>query len=182
MFRSTQLDSLDLMLIEILTDHPRAGVLEVSRLAGVARATVSARLARLEAAGVVTGYGPQLDLAAAGFPVQAFVTLEIAQGRLEEVRAHLESLPGVLEAHAITGTGDVLCRLAAASNDGLQQLLLDLDRSPAVRRSTSAIALSVVVAPRQLPLVRAAGPGEPRRALRAGRRQGVLQPGRSELT
>ncbi len=150
-------------LIEILTEHPRAGVLEASRLAGVARATVSARLARLEAAGVVTGYAPQVDLAAAGYPVQAFVTLEIAQGRLEEVRAHLEALPGALEAHAITGTGDVLCRVAAASNDELQAVLLELDRSPAVRRSTSVIALSVVVPLRVLPLLKMPQRREPRR-------------------
>lgn len=158
------MDRLDIALIEILTEHPRAGVLELARRAGVARATVSARLSRLEASGVVTGYAPQLDLVAAGYPVQAFVTLEIAQGRLDEVRQHLESLPGAIEAYAITGTGDVLCRLAAASNDELQELLLGLDRSPAVRRSTSVIVLSTVVAPRVLPLLNAATRPAPRRS------------------
>jgi DNA-binding Lrp family transcriptional regulator len=159
-----ELDTLDAALIEILAEHLRAGVLEVSRLAGVARATVAARLERLGSSGVITGYGPQLDLVAAGYPVQAFVTLEIAQGRLEEVRSHLESIPGVLEACAITGAGDVVCRLAAPSNEGLQALLLELDSSPAIRRSTSAIVLSVVVAPRFRPLLAASRPRAARRA------------------
>src|SRR3712207_8614654 len=48
--------------------------------------------------------------------VQAFVTLEIAQGAIEDVRQDLESIPGVLEAHATTGSGDVLCRVAASSD------------------------------------------------------------------
>jgi DNA-binding Lrp family transcriptional regulator len=147
------LDPLDVALLQLLTEHPRIGVLELSRLARVARATVTARMERLRATGVVTGYGPQIDLTAAGYPVQAFVTLEIAQGRLDEVADHLAALPGVLEAYATTGTGDVLCRLAATSNEDLQEILLELNRSPGVRRSTSVMILSVVVAPRTLPLL-----------------------------
>jgi DNA-binding Lrp family transcriptional regulator len=79
------LDSLDVRLLDLLDENPRIGVLELSRLAGVARATVSARMQRWQSAGIVTGYGPQLDLEAAGFPVQALATLEIAQGRLSEI-------------------------------------------------------------------------------------------------
>ena len=75
------------------------------------------RMQRLEEAGIVTGYGPDIDVEAAGFGVQAFVTLEIAQGALDAVRADLQAIPGVLEAHATTGSGDVLCRVAAASHE-----------------------------------------------------------------
>ena len=133
--------------------NPRAGVLELSRLAGVARATVSARMQRWQSAGVVTGYGPQLDLEAAGFAVQALATLEIAQGQLSEISEFLSSLPGVIEAYATTGTGDVVCRLAAASNADLQDLLLQLNESDAIRRSTSVVILSTVVASRVIPLL-----------------------------
>jgi DNA-binding Lrp family transcriptional regulator len=147
------LDALDVRLIQMLHEHPRAGVLELSRLAGVARATVSARLERMESAGVITGYGPQVDVVAAGYPVHALATLEIAQGRLDDVTELLVGLPGVLEAYATTGTGDVVCRLAAESNEDLQKLLLELNKSDAIRRSTSVVILSVVVAPRTVPLL-----------------------------
>ena len=150
------LDSLDIALLEALREHPRAGVQEIARMLGVARATATARLQRLEQAGVVTGFGPDIDVAAAGFGVQAFVTLEIAQGDLEAVRDDLERIPGVLEAHATTGSGDVLCRVAAGSHDALQETLLAIDRSPSVRRSTSVIALSCLVPWRTLPLLRSA--------------------------
>jgi len=148
------LDGLDVALIAALRDSPRAGPLELSRLTRVARATVQARLARMEEAGVITGYGPDVDLSAAGYPVQAFVTLEIAQGALDEIRADLEAIPGVVEAFATTGAGDVLARVAAASHGGLQEALLQLNRSPAIARTTSVIVLSVVVPPRVLPLLR----------------------------
>jgi DNA-binding Lrp family transcriptional regulator len=156
-------DTLDVALLTALRDHPRAGDLELSRRTGVARGTVAARLERLEDAGVVTGHGPDVDVAAAGFGVQAFVTLEIAQGALDAVRADLEAIPGVLEAHATTGSGDVLCRVAARSHEALQQVLVELGRSPNVVRSTSVIALSVLVPWRTLPLLAAeASPGSGR--------------------
>ncbi|RBY83810.1 Lrp/AsnC family transcriptional regulator [Geodermatophilus sp. TF02-6] len=148
------LDALDVALLAALEDHPRAGVLELSRLVGVARGTVSARLRRLEDAGVITGYGPDVDVRAAGFGVQAFVTLEIAQGAIDDVRRDLEGIPGVLEAHATTGSGDVLCRVAASSHEALQQTLVHLNRSSAVVRSTSVVALSQLVPWRTLPLLR----------------------------
>jgi len=148
------LDALDVSLIEALVDHPRAGALELSRQLSVARATVQARLGRLEDAGVIVGYGPDLDLRRAGYPVHAFVTLEIAQGRLDDVANELAAVPGILEAYATTGAADVLCRLAATSHEDLQEILLQLGRLASVVRSTSVITLSVVVPPRVLPLLK----------------------------
>jgi DNA-binding Lrp family transcriptional regulator len=154
---SGRLDTLDLALLRALTEHPKAGALELSRRLGVARGTVQARLHRLEDSGVVTGYGPDIDLAAAGFGVRAFVTLEIAQGALADVTADLVAIPGVLEAHATTGAGDVLCRVAARSHEELQEVLLQLGRSRSVVRSTSVVALSELVPLRTLPLLTSAG-------------------------
>jgi DNA-binding Lrp family transcriptional regulator len=152
------LDALDVALLSALREHPRAGALELSRITGVARATVSARLQRLEDGGVVTGYGPDIDVTAAGFGVQAFVTLEIAQGAIEDVQRDLENIPGLLEAHATTGSGDVLCRVAASSHEALQQVLV---------RSTSVIALSQLVPWRTQPLLESeAAPGAGRSAMR----------------
>lgn len=159
-----QLDALDLDLLRALRERPRAGVLELSRTLSVARATVQSRLDRLERSGVITGYGPDIDVAAAGYPVHAFVTLEIAQGALDEVSAELHALPQVLEAYATTGSGDVLCRLAASSHEELHDTLLALDRSRVVARSTSVVVLRAVVAPRALPLLAARPRSGPRRA------------------
>ena len=147
------LDALDVDLVRALRESPRARGLELSRSLGVARGTVSARIDRLERDGVITGYGPDVDVVAAGFPVQAFVTLEIAQGALDDVAAALTALPAVLEAHATTGSADVLCRLGASSHEDLQETLLVLSRSGLVTRSTSVVVLSTVVAPRVLPLL-----------------------------
>jgi hypothetical protein len=65
----------------------------------------------------------------------------------------LERIPEVLEAHGITGAGDVLCRVAAKSHEHLQDVLLVVNRVTDVVRSNSVIVLSNVVSPRVLPLL-----------------------------
>ncbi|WP_153504828.1 Lrp/AsnC family transcriptional regulator [Cumulibacter manganitolerans] len=159
-----RLDDLDLRLLALLSERPRIGDLELSRLAGVARGTVTSRLARLVDAGVIRGYEPQVDLAAAGFAVHAFVSLQIAQGRLEDVRRGLEQVPEVIEAYATTGDHDVFCKVAARSHEGLQQALLAVDTVDGVTRSNSIVVLSEVVARRVLPLLHTGDPPDPARA------------------
>ncbi len=147
------LDELDRRLLRLMHEHPRIGHLELSRLAGIARATVTSRLRRMEQAGIITGYGPELDLEAAGYAVQAFVTLQISQGRLDDVQRGLEPICGVIEAYATTGDADVVCRVAATSHRDLQQTLLLIDTVDGVSRSTSIVILSEVIGRRVLPVL-----------------------------
>jgi DNA-binding Lrp family transcriptional regulator len=148
------MDQLDVALVEAMHAHPRVGDLELSRLTKVARATVQSRLAKLEDAGVITGYGPDIDLVAAGHPVLAFVTLEIVQGSLDAVTVELDSLPNVLEAYITSGNADVVCKIAATSHEDLKDTLLHISQSGSVARSTSVIVLSELVPPRVLPMLK----------------------------
>ena len=77
--RVGSIDPLDAALIELLAAEPRVGVLEASQRLGVARGTVQARLDRMRDRRVITGYGPDVDPAALGYEVTAFITLEIRQ-------------------------------------------------------------------------------------------------------
>ncbi len=154
----TTLDEIDIALLTALTEHPRAGDLELSRQTKVARATVASRLRRLVEAGVIADWDPTLDVVAAGYEVQAYVSLEIAQGALDDVARDLAEIPEVLEAYVTTGTSDVLCRVATRSHPELQATLVRIDQSSSVVRSTSVVVLSVLIAPRMLPLLAS---GEP---------------------
>ena len=156
------IDDLDARLIAEMRQNPRVGLLEIARRLGVARGTVQARLAKLEARGVVTGYGPEVDPAAMGYGIQAFVLLELTQGRLVEATQVLESVPEVVEADAISGPQDLLCRLVARDTEHLQEIVNRILATAAIRRSTSYIVLSQQVKPRTGPLVAAAGGAPPR--------------------
>lgn len=148
------LDGLDARLIALFAEEPRIGVLEASRRLGVARGTVQARLDKLTARGVVCGYGPEIDPAALGFAVTAFVTLEIRQSRGHNlVAAHLAEIPELLEAHTITGSGDLWCRVVARSNDDLQRVIDEIVSYDGIERASTIIALAEQIPYRVLPLV-----------------------------
>jgi DNA-binding Lrp family transcriptional regulator len=151
------IDALDARLISTLGENPRVGLLEVARRLGVARGTVQARLAKLEARGVITGHGPEVDPAAMGYPIAAFMFIELAQGRLSEAVEVLDAIPEVLEADAISGPQDLICRIVARDTEHLQELVNRLLATPAIRRCTSYIVLSRQVPPRTGTLVAAAG-------------------------
>jgi DNA-binding Lrp family transcriptional regulator len=151
------MDSLDARLLGLFAAEPRVGVLEASRRLGVARGTVQARLDKLEAAGVVRGWGPDVDPAAVGYPVTAFVTLGIRQPRGHDPTAvRLAAIPEVLEVHTITGNGDLLCRVVARSNADLQRVIDAIVDVEGVERTSTVIALATVVPYRAQPLVGAA--------------------------
>ena len=148
------LDRLDVRLLELLNGEPRLGVLEASRRLGVARGTVQARLDRLQARGVITGFGPDVDPAALGFGVTAFITLEIAQGTGHRVVAqHLAGIPEVLEVHTITGSGDLLARVVARSNSDLQAVIDRLVADEGILRTSTVIALATQIPYRVSPLL-----------------------------
>jgi len=160
------MDEIDGRLIDLFAAEPRIGVLEASRRLGVARGTVQARLDRLSAAGVITGWGPDVSPEAIGFPVMAFLTLEIRQGSAtsgghDAVATHLAAIPEVLEAYTITGAGDMWARVVARSNADLQRVIDQVLTDPGIDRSTTVIALATQIPYRVLPLVSAAAPPRP---------------------
>ena len=151
------IDELDARLIQTMSSEPRIGLMEVSRRLGVARGTVQARLNKLGEAGVIAGWGPQLDPEALGYPVTAFLTLEIRQaakgGGHDAVARHLAAIPELLEACTITGAGDMWCRVVARSNDDLQRVIDRVLAGEGIVRSSTVIALATQVPYRVLPLL-----------------------------
>jgi DNA-binding Lrp family transcriptional regulator len=153
---SGPVDQLDARLIGLLRDEPRIGIMEVARRLQVARGTVQARLGKLTERGVIRGFGPELDTHRMGYPLMAFVFLQITQGRLDEAVRVLEDVPEVLEATATSGPSDLLCRIVARDTEHLQEIVNRVLSNPAIRRSTSYIALSEQIPYRTGPLLTAA--------------------------
>jgi DNA-binding Lrp family transcriptional regulator len=152
------MDDLDATLIRLFAAEPRVGVLEASRRLRVARGTVQARLNKLSETGVVTGWGPDLAPEAIGYPVTAFLTLEIRQGSADDggheaIAEHLATIPEVLEAFTITGAGDMWCRVVARSNSDLQRVIDAVLSDAGIVRSSTVIALATQIPYRVLPLL-----------------------------
>ena len=119
------------------------------------------------ASGVITGWGPELSPEALGFPVTAFLTLEIRQGDRATTpsAAHLADDPrGARGAHDHRRRRHV-GRVVARSNTDLQRVIDRVVGDPGIVRSSTVIALAQQVPYRVLPL--ATGGGEVSRAGRA---------------
>jgi DNA-binding Lrp family transcriptional regulator len=148
------MDDLDAALVRLFATEPRIGVLEASRRLGVARGTVQSRLDKLNQSGVIADWGPTLDPEALGYPVTAFLTLEIQQGAGHDTVAdQLSGIAEVLEAYTITGAGDMWCRVVARSNADLQRVIDAVLACDGIVRSTTVIALATQIRHRVLPLL-----------------------------
>lgn len=150
-------DELDAGIVRLFTAKPRISVLEASRLLGVARATVQARLDRMLKNQVISSWGPRVDPAKFGFPVVAFCSLTIRQDNGHEaIAAALSEIPEVLEVHTVSGGSDLLARVVARSNADLQRVLDAMIATKTVMRSSSVMVLNTHFEARMLPLFEAA--------------------------
>ena len=150
------IDHLDARILQTLHAEPRIGMLELARRLGVARGTAQARMDKMADRGVITGFGPDINLDALGFGVTAFTTIEVLQGRSAELIEPLRDVPEVIEVHSIAGDGDLLLRIAARSNKHLMDVLEQILASDHIARSSTAIVLSTQIPARHMPLVEAA--------------------------
>ena len=80
-----RVDATDARLLRALAQSPRATVLALAEAVGLSRNTVQARLAALEARGVLGSFERRIDPAALGHPLTAFVQVRVTQRRLDAV-------------------------------------------------------------------------------------------------
>ncbi|MGB3773504.1 MAG: Lrp/AsnC family transcriptional regulator [Rhodococcus sp. (in: high G+C Gram-positive bacteria)] len=147
------IDRLDIELLGALSRNARMGIMELASTLGVARNTVQARLSRMIEEHYLAGFRPDIDLAEVGIAVQAFMALELQQGRLRSVVDALTSMPEVLEIHATTGREDLLVRVATTTQAELQDLIQKVVSVQGVSHSSTTLALTTPLHYRIQPLL-----------------------------
>ncbi|PRY41163.1 DNA-binding Lrp family transcriptional regulator [Geodermatophilus tzadiensis] len=155
-----RLDATDARLLQALGADPRATVMALSQQLGLARNTVQARLARLEAGGLLAPFDSRVRPEALGYRLSAYVTVQVVQRGLEEVAAALAALPEVLEVTALSGAADLLVRVVAVDADDLWRLTEQVLALPGVQRTDTALALRRYVDHRMGPLLERAAGGD----------------------
>lgn len=147
-------EPLDMAVLRLIAEEPRAGVREYARRLGVARATVQSRVDKLQRLGVLISWQPQFDPAAMGYQGLAYVRLNLAQGKLDRALDGLGRIPEVVEANAVAGDADLLCRVVAKDNAGLEEVLQQIIAVEGVERISTEVVLSRRIKPRISPLIR----------------------------
>lgn len=149
----TTFDKLDLDLLRVIVEDPRAGVREFSRRLNIARNTAQSRLRKLEDAGVLVSWRPQINLAPLGYTVMAFVHVHIAQNKVDETLERLTQIPELIEANTVSGEGDLLCRFVARDNAHFETVLRAVMKTDGVLRARSEIVLNRHIWPRTIPII-----------------------------
>ncbi|HET8928711.1 MAG TPA: Lrp/AsnC family transcriptional regulator [Microbacterium sp.] len=108
----SSLDHVDLELLATLADDHRATVVALADRLGLSRNTVQARMARLERAEVFLSFERAIAATALGFPLEAFMNVQLRQVDIPRITEELSAIPEVVQAHGLSGQVDLLVRVA----------------------------------------------------------------------
>ena len=152
---ATSLDLIDIKLLEELqADADRPNV-ELARLVGLSPAATLHRVRRLKESGIVRGVVARLDSAAAGFPLQVYVSVTLQRHGETAHRRFIEAIremPEVIAADWVTGETDAMLMVVAREVAQLQRVLLRLSTRGGVARATTLLRLEELKASSPLPL------------------------------
>src|SRR5262245_3439635 len=133
------LDDVDRGIVAALVDDGRLSVNELAHRVGVSRATAYARLDRLRADGVITGFTATVDPARAGLGVAALILVNVEQNEWRSARDELMHLPGVEYLAFTSGGFDMVALVRVPSIEALRDVVLDRLHGATHVRSTQTV-------------------------------------------
>jgi DNA-binding Lrp family transcriptional regulator len=119
------LDGPDRRILRELIADARTSIRSLAERVHISRANAYARVDRLVADGVITGFSAQIAHERAGLGTSAYVSLSIEQNSWREVSAALVRLLYVEHVSMLGADFDVLVLVRAPDNVALRDLVLD---------------------------------------------------------
>src|SRR6202046_2525800 len=113
-------DAVNQRLLAERQPDPRITMSELGRRVGLSAPAVTERVQRLERCGVIAGYRLELDPAALGFPVSAYVRIRPGPGQLRRIAELAATIPAVTECYRITGEDCFIMRVYAPALDAFE--------------------------------------------------------------
>ena len=144
-----QLDEINTRILGELQYEPRLTMAALGRRVGLSSPAVTERVRRLEEAGVIRGYRLDVDPAALGLPLAAYVRVRPHTGQLSRIADLARSIPEVVECHRVTGEDCFILKVHIPAMDQLDRLL---DRFLVYGSTTTSIIQSSPVPLRSIPV------------------------------
>ncbi|MFE1444607.1 Lrp/AsnC family transcriptional regulator [Streptomyces sp. NPDC058739] len=146
---SVAFDALDRQILGLLQSDGRIKLSELGRRVRLSPAAVTERVRRLEAAGVITGYGARVAPARLGYGIQAFVRVNPHGGYTLRHPRTLELIerPEITEVHHVVGEDCWILKVAVRDTVHLEEVL---EAVSALGRTTTSIVLTSPVERRPL--------------------------------
>ncbi|MFC7546719.1 Lrp/AsnC family transcriptional regulator [Plantactinospora sp. GCM10030261] len=116
---------MDRRILNELTRDGRTSIRTLAERIHISRSNAYARVERLLADGVITGFRAQVAPEPAGLMTSAYVSLTIEQNTWREVSARLRQVRYIEHAALLGGDHDVLALVRAPDNAALRHLVLN---------------------------------------------------------
>ncbi|MDP6534710.1 MAG: Lrp/AsnC family transcriptional regulator [Candidatus Poseidoniia archaeon] len=137
-------DKTDRALLEALNRDGRASQRELAAATGVALGTVSNRLRRLQEAGVLRGFLPDIDAERAGFTLTAIMQMRISKGHIIAVQAYVAEHPRVFGVYDVTGEWDSLVLARFRDRAEMDTFIKSTLSQPYIERTNTSLVLNTV--------------------------------------
>ncbi len=125
---SISIDKIDYRILSILQADGKLSYQELGEAVGLSPPAAFQRVRKLEKAGVISGYHAQVDPAAVGKPLVAFVQVRPSpETETQQLLARWRRSPAVLECHRLTGADRYLLKVRL-ENVGALAAFLDAAR------------------------------------------------------
>ena len=124
-----RLDAIDIRILDAVQRHGRLSKARLAEIVHLSATPCRARLARLEAAGLVRGYRAEIALDRLADVTQVVVTVSLAQHRkadFERFEDHIRSVDAVTDCVATGGGTDYVLTVAARNLAAFQGVMDDL--------------------------------------------------------
>jgi Lrp/AsnC family leucine-responsive transcriptional regulator len=145
-----RLDALDAQIIEALSDDARMPMSDLARATGMSGPSITERVRKLEAGGVIGRFTIELEPKMLGYTLEAIVRIKPRPGQLHQVEKLIQNQPRFVACDKVTGEDCYIARLLLVTIEELDALLDGLH----VRAETNtAIIKSSPIKQRMPPLL-----------------------------
>lgn len=122
------MDQIDRKIINMLEQNARASLKELSAACYISSPAIAARIAKLEKAGIITGYHASVDFEKLNYHVKAFIQVQLEPSQKSEFYPFVQRVPNVVECNCITGTYSELLEVVFESTAALDEFINDIQR------------------------------------------------------
>ena len=126
--RGCRMDKVDQKIISILQKNARTPLKVIAEQVFLSSPAVSARIERLEKAGLILGYQAQISAQEMGYQIKAFIALEVEPLQKPEFYPYIEACPNVMECNCVTGDYSMLLKVCFRTTQELDQFINSLHR------------------------------------------------------
>ncbi|MBB6630343.1 Lrp/AsnC ligand binding domain-containing protein [Clostridium algidicarnis] len=122
---NSQLDDLDLQILDILIKDSRTPYLEIARICHVSGGTIHVRMKKMEDIGIIKGTKLMLDMPKLGYDVCCFVGVFVDKNSsFSNVMDEMAKIKEIVELHYTTGQYSVFAKVICKSISDLQDILM----------------------------------------------------------